>query len=45
MLLLISAVNERAQRMANSAHQAAIRLRANYRAERRGFVPGHELED
>jgi hypothetical protein len=34
-----------ALQLAVAARRAAIRLHAYYRAERRGFVAGHELED
>ena len=36
---------DRASSMAIGARQAAVRLRAYYRAEGRGFLPGHEVED
>jgi len=32
-------------RLAIAVQQAEIRLLAYYRAERRGFAPGHELDD
>ena len=34
-----------ARQLADTARRSAIRLHAYYRAERRGFAPGHELED
>jgi|HubBroStandDraft_1064217.scaffolds.fasta_scaffold503344_1 hypothetical protein len=34
-----------ARLLADADRRAAIRLHAYYRAERRGFVPGHELDD
>jgi hypothetical protein len=33
------------RQLAETERRAAIRLHAYYRAERRGFAPGHELED
>ncbi len=37
--------DKRALRWAASARHDEIRLHAYYRAERRGFLPGHDLED
>jgi hypothetical protein len=34
-----------ARQLAIAERRAAIRLHAYYRAERRGFLPGHELDD
>lgn len=37
--------DKRAFRWAATAREDEIRLHAYYRAERRGFLPGHDLED